>query len=383
MSGAYQPGDYSGDRDLDRYGYRRAPGLPGPGSASAPPRAEDAAVAAALARSRPEDYGHLTGASSYYAAAAARQPLPYGNPYAALQAPRSVYPAASPLGEYVAHKQAAVQHAVAAANAEYAASYPYAIHGGPPGYPDPTLYGSQTAHEIAIMQEAFRNERAASLKRNGYQANFGPPMATARGPLPAALQVGTSKGRFAAPHTPSSMMGGRPGESPGSGSEDASDDDEEDDDDDLQSGEYGAADEDDVLDYSKGQPKKKETAVMSEDKDGKPIVIDRGHTWYIGSVPLGVDDDKYWLSELQVYLRANFAEAFAATEEDIAAPMHGRNKPIALGQVGIRCMHCKRTYERGLVLVGVPLLPRSHPTVFALQMILPPNEDNKRRRIQV
>ena len=64
--------------------------------------------------------------------------------------------------------------------------------------------------------------------------------------------------------------------------------------------------------------------------------------WFSGCVPLGLEDDKYWLSELQVYLRANFAEAFGATEEDIAAPMHGRNKPIALGQVGIRCMHCKR-----------------------------------------
>ena len=42
---------------------------------------------------------------------------------------------------------------------------------------------------------------------------------------------------------------------------------------------------------------------------------------------------------------ATTAEAFGATEEDIAAPMHGRNKPIALGQVGIRCMHCKRKYN--------------------------------------
>jgi hypothetical protein len=67
--------------------------------------------------------------------------------------------------------------------------------------------------------------------------------------------------------------------------------------------------------------------------------------WFSGSVPLGLEDDKYWLSELQVYLRANFAEAFGATEEDIAAPMHGRNKPIALGQVGIRCMHCKRKFS--------------------------------------
>lgn len=77
-------------------------------------------------------------------------------------------------------------------------------------------------------------------------------------------------------------------------------------------------------------------------QEGSTIITEDGsQNWYTGCVPLGLDDDKYWLSELQVYLRANFAEAFGATEEDIAAPMHGRNKPIALGQVGIRCMHCK------------------------------------------
>jgi hypothetical protein len=76
-------------------------------------------------------------------------------------------------------------------------------------------------------------------------------------------------------------------------------------------------------------------------RDGTTIIEDGEDEWYTGCVPLGLEDDKYWLSELQVYLRSNFAEAFGATEEDIAAPMHGRNKPIALGQVGIRCMHCK------------------------------------------
>ena len=76
-------------------------------------------------------------------------------------------------------------------------------------------------------------------------------------------------------------------------------------------------------------------------KDGATVIEDGENQWFTGCVPLGLEDDKYWLSELQVYLRANFAEAFGATEEDIAAPMHGRNKPIALGQVGIRCMHCK------------------------------------------
>ena len=32
--------------------------------------------------------------------------------------------------------------------------------------------------------------------------------------------------------------------------------------------------------------------------------------WYSGCVPLGLDDDKYWLSELQVYLRSNFGKYF-------------------------------------------------------------------------
>jgi hypothetical protein len=82
--------------------------------------------------------------------------------------------------------------------------------------------------------------------------------------------------------------------------------------------------------------------------DGVTIIEDGDDRWFTGSVPLGLDDDKYWLSELQVYLRSHFAEAFGATEDDIAAPMHGRNKPIALGQVGIRCMHCKRKCVFGL-----------------------------------
>jgi hypothetical protein len=102
---------------------------------------------------------------------------------------------------------------------------------------------------------------------------------------------------------------------------------------------------------NRGRPRKSLTPIRppSADKD-KSCKSKNGEDhvelqkWYSGCVPLGLEDDKYWLSELQVYLRGNFAEAFGATEEDIAAPMHGRNKPIALGQVGIRCMHCKRKY---------------------------------------
>ena len=113
---------------------------------------------------------------------------------------------------------------------------------------------------------------------------------------------------------------------------------------------------DESLDDESGKPRKqmlqKVTSTINKSKstarvvvkDGTTVIEDGANQWYMGCVPLGLEDDKYWLSELQVYLRANFAEAFGATEEDIAAPMHGRNKPIALGQVGIRCMHCKRKW---------------------------------------
>jgi hypothetical protein len=104
-----------------------------------------------------------------------------------------------------------------------------------------------------------------------------------------------------------------------------------------------------------GKPKNTARIVV---RDGTTIIEDGDQQWFTGCVRLGLDDDKYWLSELQVYLRSNFAEAFGATEEDIAAPMHGRNKPIALGQVGIRCMHCKSTFCLLLWLLLTTLVER-------------------------
>lgn len=244
-------------------------------------------------------------------------------------------------------------------------------------------YNAQAAHEIAIMQEAFRNERAASLKRQ-YHTLGGPRTAggmggggatsvgasvTPSGPSITPSISANTKSSKSPPHSASSSafppspdgssslsagpgagaVSARRGGSPGdggsrSGSEDEDDDEEDDDEDDDDDRSDDLSDDLDRPVVSKPKKKKKkDTPVMGVDDKGRPIVVDRGHTWYMGSVPLGVDDDKYWLSELQVFLRANFAEAFAASEEDIAAPMHGRNKPIVLGQVGIRCAHCKST----------------------------------------
>jgi hypothetical protein len=49
--------------------------------------------------------------------------------------------------------------------------------------------------------------------------------------------------------------------------------------------------------------------------------------------------DEYKLSEHQNFLRQQI-EAFQATQDDVMTHTRGRNKPVQLGQVGIRCRHC-------------------------------------------
>ena len=66
---------------------------------------------------------------------------------------------------------------------------------------------------------------------------------------------------------------------------------------------------------------------------------------------LTCDDDN--LSEHQCLLRKQI-ELFEATENDIYANAQGRNKPIVLGQVGIRCKHCSQWPNRGRGAVFYP-----------------------------
>ena len=64
--------------------------------------------------------------------------------------------------------------------------------------------------------------------------------------------------------------------------------------------------------------------------------------WYTKCTELGLPEDRFWLSELQCFLRANFCEVFCATQQDLQVHAYsGRNKPIVLGQVGVRCKYCK------------------------------------------
>ena len=55
---------------------------------------------------------------------------------------------------------------------------------------------------------------------------------------------------------------------------------------------------------------------------------------------LDLPEDEMKLSAYQLLLR-NQIEAFSAAADDLSTHTRGRNKPITLRQVGIRCRHCK------------------------------------------
>jgi len=77
---------------------------------------------------------------------------------------------------------------------------------------------------------------------------------------------------------------------------------------------------------------------------GKPpdAFVDRDHDGRARDLPtlLVVPMDHMQLSSHQTLLRYQI-EVFRAGEEDTSTHTRGRNKPVQLGQIGIRCRHCK------------------------------------------
>ncbi|KAG7336526.1 hypothetical protein IV203_015931 [Nitzschia inconspicua] len=65
------------------------------------------------------------------------------------------------------------------------------------------------------------------------------------------------------------------------------------------------------------------------------------------------DIDEFYLTEYQCLLRQQI-ELFEATNEDLQASAQGRNSPIQIGQVGIRCKYC----------ATVPIKCRSRGAVY-------------------
>lgn len=65
--------------------------------------------------------------------------------------------------------------------------------------------------------------------------------------------------------------------------------------------------------------------------------------WVGSSVSLHTPEDDDVLSPLHCFMRRYCVEAFSATAEDVATPRYGKSHgfKVEIGQVGIRCLHCK------------------------------------------
>ena len=85
---------------------------------------------------------------------------------------------------------------------------------------------------------------------------------------------------------------------------------------------------------------------------------------------LAMPNDSDSLSDRQCFVRTNFVEAFEASETDVASRHSKGAQKLAVGQVGIRCIHCAhlRTKDRAERAVCYPSsISRIYQTVADMQ----------------
>eukprot|EP00522_Entomoneis_paludosa_P016089 CAMPEP_0172463640 /NCGR_PEP_ID=MMETSP1065-20121228/47918_1 /TAXON_ID=265537 /ORGANISM="Amphiprora paludosa, Strain CCMP125" /LENGTH=1180 /DNA_ID=CAMNT_0013219641 /DNA_START=52 /DNA_END=3594 /DNA_ORIENTATION=+ len=327
------PQNYAGGQRPEGYNNMGAPGPTG-----APGMPESAAASQYYARHHQGGHPHAPYGHHYGA------PPPPGDPPAGFGPPTDA--------------QLSQASSMARMYAEQQRQYPHSVHGMPPGYPyghmphDPR-YGPPSYHQAPGYGHEQPGSGGPGLPP-GYPTGQPPHGAPPASSNPSA--AGPPSSYQSVPKSPVTQPGASPQQMESASPKVK-----------TETGTPGSPS------MSEDIPETPETAASPKASGGTlsamrknlpqhrqvdNIIVDENgaHQWFTGCVPLGLADDKYWLSELQVYLRSNFAEAFGATEDDIAAPMHGRNKPIVLGQVGIRCMHCKHDNpaERGQQATSYP-----------------------------
>lgn len=74
---------------------------------------------------------------------------------------------------------------------------------------------------------------------------------------------------------------------------------------------------------------------------------ERHGPYFEGAVSLHLREDEEALSPLHCFMRKYCVEAFSATSQDIATPRYGKSHSyrVTIGQVGIRCIHCKNRHH--------------------------------------
>ena len=77
---------------------------------------------------------------------------------------------------------------------------------------------------------------------------------------------------------------------------------------------------------------------------------------------LSIASDLTFLDAVHIFLRSACIEVFAATEDDITAQGRG-SRPTKVGQVGLRCIHCKDIHRQDLAKQAV-CFPSKCDTIF-------------------
>jgi hypothetical protein len=285
-----QPGQYEESGDVERRlqeEYRRGQGPPRVGfPGGRPGQGERGGYPMPMAGS---EGGMPPGASPYYGRS--QHPSPYGRPYMGGQG-----------GGYGGvHSPNDLAAGMYARRAVSAYGYGVPPHGPSSGtspdqrYPHPPPYG---------MPPGAEGYAGYGYPRQGPHDMYGQRLPDGSMGHPPHLYGPQSPPNAPSPKGASPSSRATPPGIPGSGGSKG------------QSGD--ADDDDDGRDGHHGDDSGAGSGSENEEEDEENEDIGEAQKWFHGSVPLGLEDDKYWLSELQVYLRANFAEAFGATEEDIA-----------------------------------------------------------------
>lgn len=87
-----------------------------------------------------------------------------------------------------------------------------------------------------------------------------------------------------------------------------------------------------------------------------------------GTIPLSMKEDAHWLIPLHCFVRKHL-HIFHATEKDLKRHNNGKAKPVQIGQIGIACPYCLRSFPRSQMKAGV-YFPSTITNVYSASLNL-------------
>ncbi len=102
-----------------------------------------------------------------------------------------------------------------------------------------------------------------------------------------------------------------------------------------------------------------QSASIESGPDGSATAIRTAN----GILLLALPEDKISLSETLCIVRENI-EVFIANENDVKAPAPGRKRPVVVGQVGLRCIHCRNATHQSEKVKRAVCFPSSIKRIY-------------------